>query len=53
MGYSSLVYAFFGDTFIFKDLLIPQEVVGIAIILTLNVTLIVSKLNNQATTKPQ
>ena len=53
MGYSSLVYAFFGDTFIFKDLLIPQEVIGIAIIMTLNIALIVNKLNNQGTTKPQ
>ena len=47
MGYSSLVYAFFGDTFIFRDLLIPQEVVGIAIILGLNIYLIVGKLRAQ------
>ena len=44
LGYIGLVYAFLGDIFIFNDKLSWMEFIGIVIILSLNVTLIVTKL---------
>ena len=40
ISYTSLVYAFFGDTVVFQERLITQELVGIAIILILNLALV-------------
>ena len=40
ISYTSLVYAFVGDTVVFQERLITQELVGIAIILFLNLALV-------------
>ena len=45
LGYVSLVYAFLGDTFVFNETLIPQELIGIIIIFTLNIILVVRQLS--------
>ena len=44
LGYIGLVYAFLGDTLIFKESLYMQELFGICIIFTLNITVVYEKL---------
>ena len=44
LGYIGLVYAFFGDLFIFKESLAWVELLGILIVLVLNITLICNKI---------
>ena len=50
--YISLVYAFIGDTFIFNSFLVQQEVIGIAIILTLCIALIMKKISKEKEASP-
>ena len=53
LGYIGLVYAFLGDIFIFNEKLAWLELVGIAIVLVLNISLIVRKMTPAGPIQPQ